>query len=430
MTTVTTCDSTAQSSQDQAATDQVVNLTWENLSYHVDTKGSDGKETKKTLVHRMSGTALGGRVLVIMGPSGAGKSTFLNAITGKLHHTTNNLEGCCFLNNTVFTDRYRGLVSFVAQDDIMMAMDTPYEATYFACRVRLGLDAKESDNIVRDVIDRLHLTECQNTVVGIPGLVKGISGGERKRANVATALVTNPSIVILDEPTTGLDSVNALRVGQMLQELAKKDKRTVIATVHSPSSELVETFDDLLLLCEGHVVYHGPREAAAEYFASLGYQVPPLTNPFEYFMELLQLPDEELGMLWRAWEDYLTTPAARCNPCLMQVLGPITEREPSLEGRLDEKGSGWGVQLFELTKRSFRMYPRHPSAVFIRFLQTFVVAVIMALFYLRIPLDQNGVKDRLGVLHVVVINGMFSSTMYGIDAYPSERAVYLHGAIN
>ncbi|CCD12068.1 unnamed protein product [Trypanosoma congolense IL3000] len=142
-------------------------------------------------------------------------------------------------------------------------------------------------------------------------------------------------------------------------------------------------------------------------------------------MELLQLPDEELGMLWRAWEDYLTTPAARCNPCLMQVLGPITEREPSLEGRLDEKGSSWGVQLFELTKRSFRMYPRHPSAVFIRFLQTFVVAVIMALFYLRIPLDQNGVKDRLGVLHVVVINGMFSSAMYGIDAYPSERAVYL-----
>lgn len=405
--------------------ERVVNYTWENLAFQVPAKDSDGRKIKKTLIHKMSGTALGGRVLAIMGPSGAGKTTLMSAITGKLHGTEKNLEGCCFLNNAIFTDRYRAVVSFVAQDDIVMAMDTPYEATYFACRVRLGLGPRESEVLVNEVINRLHLVECQDTVLGIPGLVKGVSGGERKRANVATALVANPCVIVLDEPTTGLDSVNALRVGQMLQDLAKKEKRTVIATVHSPSSELVETFDDLLLLSEGHVVYHGPREEATAYFASIGHQVPPRTNPCEYFMELLQLPKEELEVLWRAWELYLTTPAASTNPCLLKVSGPITERDPYLEDHLKKKGSSWIVQLVELTKRSYRMYPRHPSAVFVRLVQTLFVGILMALFYFRITLDQNGVKDRLGVLHMVLINGMFSSAMYGAAAYPPERAVYL-----
>ncbi|KAG8341218.1 putative ABC transporter ABC 2 type transporter [Trypanosoma vivax] len=399
----------------------MVNMTWENLTYRVSVKGAQ----KKTLLHNVSGTALGGRVLAIMGPSGAGKTTLMSAITGRLSNTEKNLEGCCFLNNAVYTEHYKGLVSFVAQDDIVMALDTPREAAYFACRVRLGLSKEESNKLVDGVIERLHLTQCQNTILGIPGLLKGVSGGERKRANVASALVTNPCVIVLDEPTTGLDSVNALRVGQMLQELAKREKRTVIATVHSPSSELVETFDDLLLLSKGHVVYHGPREGAADYFASHGYIVPPCTNPCEYFMEILQQPDSVQSALWAAWDNYVESPAALSNPCMTKVQNPQDEDNGFLRQQLELKGSNSWIQLIELTTRAFRTYPRHPSAVFVRVVQTLFVALITGLFYFRMTIDQGGVKDRLGLLFFTVVNAMFASAMHGITAYPPERAVFL-----
>lgn len=183
------------------------------------------------------------------------------------------------MNNNIYQQRYKKLVSYVCQDDIVMGKDTPREAINFSARLRLGLDKKAAKKRVDEIITRLHLTKCQNTVLGIPGVLKGVSGGERKRANIGTELVTNPNIMLLDEPTTGLDSVNAVRVGRLLQDLAKNDKRTVIATVHSPSSELFDLFDDLLLLAKGHVIYHGPTEDSIDYFASLGYQVPPRTNP-------------------------------------------------------------------------------------------------------------------------------------------------------
>ncbi|ESL08515.1 ABC transporter [Trypanosoma rangeli SC58] len=366
---------------------KVVNFSWENLTYSVPVEDDDGNMGHKTLLYNMSGTAVGGRLLAIMGPSGAGKTTLMGAITGKLYNAKAKMEGCCFLNNTIYSPRYKKLVSYVSQDDIVMGKETPGEAIRFACRVRLGLDNEESEKIVKEVITRLHLTECQHTILGIPGVLKGVSGGERKRTSVGTELATNPCVMLLDEPTTGLDSVNALRVGQMLQDLAKKDMRTVIATVHSPSSELFDIFDDLLLLAKGHVVYHGPTADAVAYFATLGYQVPPRTNPSEYFMNVLQLPEEELSQLWLAWEDYVVSTAANHNNCLMLVQGPITHQDEFLESQLKLKGSSYAVQFVELGKRSFRMFRRDPGAFMGRSLQTLFFCSVYGSFLFRCEIE-------------------------------------------
>ncbi|ORC88154.1 ABC transporter [Trypanosoma theileri] len=410
--------------------DKVVNFTWENLTYRVPVEDDDGNVTEKTLLYNLSGTALGGRVLAIMGPSGAGKTTLMGAITGKLYNPKATLEGCCFLNNTIYSQRYKRLVSYVSQDDIVMGKETPREAIRFACRVRLGMGAKESEELVNEVIKRLHLTKCQDTILGIPGILKGVSGGERKRANVATELVTNPYVMLLDEPTTGLDSVNALRVGQMLQELARNDMRTVIATVHSPSSELMDVFDDLLLLAKGHVIYHGPTQDSVAYFASLGYQVPPHTNPCEYFMNILQLPEQELSQLWLAWEDYVMSPAANNNPCLMVVQGPISHQDEYLEKQLKLKGSSFGVQFVELWKRSFRMFCRDPGAFIGRTFQTLFFSVFMGLFFFNVKVNQQGVQDRSGALYMTLMNNLMGAAMNGISVYPPERAVFLQEQAN
>ncbi|KAF8278054.1 hypothetical protein TcBrA4_0118830 [Trypanosoma cruzi] len=135
--------------------------------------------------------------------------------------------------------------------------------------------------------------------------------------------------MLLDEPTTGLDSVNALRVGKCFRNWQGGTCGQSSQRLHSPSSDLFDVFDDLLLLAKGRVIYHGPTEDSVAYFASLGYQVPPRTNPSEYFMNILQLPDEELSQLWVAWEDYVMSPAANNNHCLMVVQAPLRARMSS-----------------------------------------------------------------------------------------------------
>lgn len=407
-----------------------IDFTWENLTYKVPVEDEHGNISYKTLLYNLSGTAKGGRVLAIMGPSGAGKTTLMGTITGKLFNPKAIQEGCCFMNNNIYQERYKRLVSYVCQDDIVMGKETPKEAIRFSARLRLGLDAETADARVAEVIDRLHLKKCEDTILGIPGILKGVSGGERKRANIGSELITNPYIMLLDEPTTGLDSVNAVRVGQLLQELAKKDGRTVIATVHSPSSELFDLFDDLLLLAKGHVVYHGPTAESVEYFAALGYRVPPRTNPTEYFMNLLQLPEDLLSQLWLAWEDHVLSDAAMKNPCLKPVTGPITLINDFLEDQVKLKGAGFVLQYTELFRRSWRMYIRDPGAFYGRGFQTLFFAIFIGVFFINVKLSQQGVQDREGALYLSLMNNLFGAAMNGISAFPPERAVFLQEQAN
>lgn len=407
--------------------DRTLDFSWEKLGYHVKVVGDDGEPAMKPLLCNVTGTARGGRVLAVMGPSGAGKTTLMNGIIGRLQvDDDHRLEGCAFLNNTVFSNRYKKLVSYVAQDDIVMGKETPAEALYFAARVRLGLSEEEAHARTEDILTRLRLQKCRDTYLGIPGLIKGVSGGEKKRVNIGNELITNPYILLLDEPTTGLDSVNALRVGELLRDLAHEEKRTVLCTIHSPSSELFALFDDLLLFSKGHVVYHGPTADAPAYFASVGYPVPPRTNPSEYFMNLLQLPRDQLEKLWASWDAYLASPEAANNLSVAPVGDNITARSKLLEQHLSDKsGASVSIEIVELTKRSLRMFLRDPGATVGRLVQTVFFAVLVGLFFFGVDKDQQGVQDRAGSLFMIMMNNMFMSAMSGLASFPPERAVFL-----
>lgn len=122
--------------------------------------------------------------------------------------------------------------------------------------------------------------------------IKGISGGERKRTSIGIELITNPNIIFLDEPTTGLDSTTALQVIQLLSDLAKKGK-TIISTIHQPSSELFCEFDRLMILVEGRCVYSGSAIKSYDYFDKLGYKCPEMMNASEFYLDLISLQVEE-----------------------------------------------------------------------------------------------------------------------------------------
>jgi energy-coupling factor transporter ATP-binding protein EcfA2 len=152
---------------------------------------------------------------------------------------------------------------------------------------------------VKEVIKRLGLAKVVHTKVGT-SMNRGLSGGERKRLNVAQELLTDPPVLLADEPTSGLDSVAALSLVDVLAEIASGG-RTVLATVHQPSSKLFARFTKVLLLAEGRVIYFGPASYVARYLAS-----PPVFKPCprhyniaDHMLEVAQAVDPaELAVAW------------------------------------------------------------------------------------------------------------------------------------
>lgn len=120
--------------------------------------------------------------------------------------------------------------------------------------------------------------------------MKGVSGGERKRTSIGLELVTNPSLIFLDEPTTGLDSFTAATVIDTLRDLAKAG-RTIITTIHQPKTEIYESFDRLMLLVQGKIIYFNEAKQAVDYFGGLGprYACPDWDNPADFFMEMMSI---------------------------------------------------------------------------------------------------------------------------------------------
>ena len=124
------------------------------------------------------------------------------------------------------------------------------------------------------MIHLMHLEKCADTMMGSPTEKGGVSGGERKRTSIGMELITNPAVLFLDEPTTGLDTYTAFSIMDTLHSLAAAG-RTVVTTIHQPSSDMFHLFDDLLILAEGQIVYQGPRTTSVGYFGQIGY----LSNP-------------------------------------------------------------------------------------------------------------------------------------------------------
>ena len=136
------------------------------------------------------------------------------------------------------------------------------------------------------IIFQFGLTKCADTVIGKPDQgVKGISGGQRKRLSLASEVLTNPAIMFCDEPTSGLDSFMASSVVDTLRKLASQG-RTVICTIHQPSSQIVELFDKVLLMAEGRTAYLGDMNMANPFLATCGYPCPINYNPADHWVQV------------------------------------------------------------------------------------------------------------------------------------------------
>jgi len=155
---------------------------------------------------------------------------------------------------------------------------------------------------VERVIKMLRLEKCADTPLGDTSK-RGVSGGERKRTNVANELLVNPSLIMLDEPTSGLDSRTAYELVVTLKALAQSG-RTVLSSIHQPSSEVMHLFGSLVLMVDGHTVYAGAASKAISHFEQVGYGCPGWTNPADFYLMLLVNDGEDAprNRLITAWE--------------------------------------------------------------------------------------------------------------------------------
>ncbi|KAM0951087.1 putative ABC transporter, AAA+ ATPase domain, ABC-2 type transporter [Dioscorea sansibarensis] len=266
-------------------------LQFEDLVYKI--KNKDKEITKKTsknngwktILKEISGEVLPGEMLAMMGPSGSGKTTLLTTLAGR-RSSSSIVTGSITYNNSPFSSSLNRLTGFVTQDDIHYPHLTVFETLLYTALLRLPKSINEQQKIshVDTVITQLGLVACRDSIIG-DHYLRGISGGERKRVSIGQEVLIDPSLLFLDEPTSGLDSTTAQRIVSVIGELANQGK-TVVMTIHQPSSSLFYMFHKVLLLCEGYPLYFGKQSEIMSYFSSIGYSPSVAMNPADFLLDL------------------------------------------------------------------------------------------------------------------------------------------------
>lgn len=223
----------------------------------------------------------------------------------------------------------------------------------------------------------MSLGKCKNTVIGVPGRVKGLSGGERKRLAFASEALTDPALLLCDEPTSGLDSFMAHSVLQVLKRLTLKDK-TIILTIHQPSSELFGLFDKLLLMAEGRVAFLGTPIEAADFFTQMNAPCPMNYNPADFYVQFLAIvpgkEEESRETIRKICDSFAVSPTSNEITRYINVL-KNSAHEPlkstNGNGSKGYRATTW-TQFRAILWRSWLTVLKEPLLVKVRLIQTVV----------------------------------------------------------
>jgi ABC-type multidrug transport system ATPase subunit len=394
---------------------QPVSVRLEHLSVSVDeapnalarlfskNKAPPSHSSVKTILDDISAEMPSGSLTAIIGGSGSGKTSLLNQMSGRMQGKRLATSGRTFFNGSENATSIRS--AYVIQQDILLPTLTVRETLTYAAQLRLppSVSQAERKQLVEEVILELSLKEAADTKIGNHAH-KGCSGGEKRRTSIGVQLLSNPSLLWLDEPTTGLDSTSAFQVVKTLQDLARRG-RTIIVTIHQPRSEIFRLFDSVVLLTRGSPAYAGSAKDCLSYFANLGHEMPPFTNPAEYLIDLVSVDnrseeaeaaaEHRVNRIKEAWREHLSKSANEkhdSNSTAAAAISSPSQSKPVMKTSLVQ-------QIRVLTARTWVVTIRDPMGMFGSLLEAVAMAVITGWIFLDLDGSLSGIRSRQGALY-------------------------------
>ncbi len=417
-------------------------LEWKDLNFSVLEKNSAKRKfmapviEKKRILQNVNGHAKSGQLLAIMGATGCGKTSLLNVLAGRVGRSgmaAAELKGEVLVNGKSRDDKgFRRISAYVVQDDRLYPHLTVYETLHLASHFFLPTSVSDDkkEELVNSIIMELGLNKARDTIIG-DERVRGVSGGERKRANIAVQLISNPKVLFMDEPTSGLDSFQAQSVMEAMKAVAANG-RLVISVIHQPRSSIFKMFDDLLLLSLGRTIYFGKAAAAAAHFrTSANLTCPPLFNPSDFFLDILS-PDfrtkakeeftlkriADMADIWSRSEKKLIE-----DETLGRVYNEL-ELVPDVPTCFEKFDSTRLVRNFKLLCwRAATEQLREIPTMVIKIVVTIIFALIIGGIFQNLGYEQAAISNRIGLLFLISINQGFVAVSGVLQVFPKEKVI-------
>nr|XP_043616912.1 pleiotropic drug resistance protein 3-like isoform X2 [Erigeron canadensis] len=409
-------------------------ITFQDLQYHVEPPpemrghGFNGKRLK--LLHDITGTFRPGVLTALMGVSGAGKTTLLDVLAGR--KSSGIVEGeIKIAGYPKVQDTFARISGYCEQTDVHSPQITVKESVTFSAWLRLhpDIDSKTKYKFIKEILETVELYSIKDALVGIPG-VSGLSSEQRKRLTIAVEVVANPSIIFMDEPTTGLDARSAAIVMRAVKNIVDTG-RTIVCTIHQPSIDIFEAFDELILLKNGgRMIYCGPLGhnscRVIEYFESIpGVQkIRDNYNPATWMLEVSSASAEaQLGVDFA--QIYSTSTLHQTNKDLVNIFSKPApgSKELYFPTRFPQNGVG---QFKACLWKQHLSYWRSPSYNLMRCLYMLFASFLFGLLFWnqgRNIHNQQSLFNIFGSMFTAVLFSGINNASSVIPYVSMERTV-------
>ncbi|EGI62032.1 PREDICTED: ATP-binding cassette sub-family G member 4 [Acromyrmex echinatior] len=401
-----------------------VDIIFENITYTISHRF---RREEKEILHGISGRLSSKQLIALMGPSGAGKSTLLDILSG---FRTTGMDGSIYVNGRIrHLNNFRKCSAYITQDDRLEPLLTVIENMRVAADLKLpsSTPKHKKEMIIEDILTTLGLYEHMNTRSG------RLSGGQKKRLSIALELVNNPTVMFLDEPTTGLDSSSCMQVVNLLKILARQG-RTIICTIHQPSASLFQLFDQVYVLTNGDCLYQGATSKLLPYLENMKLPCPMYHNPADYIIELAcgEYGYDKINTLIMGsqngrnlqWFD---------NPEVLKDAKSLRAEHPLKNEVNDNSGlhaTNLVHQIKILLRRGFIMCKRDMTLTHLRVVVNIVVGIMLGTVFLRSGADGSRVLDNYNLLFAILIHHMMTTMMLTIVTFPMQMSILLKEHFN